>query len=277
MIRTSTKKVAVPLGKGLFRETTIEMEQHYHDNTKKLVKTEEKSRTEGRLLRAAEQKEKASVQLMDADTFEVLSLVEAPESQAVSVQEQPAEEPAEEQPKVASPAQEPSAAQAADVGKSEEDDMAKAVAKKGAAKAKAAAKKKTTTKAKAAPKKAAKAAPKKKKAPAKKSNGAKAAKGNGKPKSAPTSGQSGPPIDLSEKGLNAKELKILSALCNGQGTMTIKELATECFKGKAKAQANSWVRNSLRRPARAGLIEQVERGTYKATAKGKKHAAASKK
>jgi hypothetical protein len=267
MIRTSTKKVAVPLAGGFFREITIELEQHYHDNTKKLQKTEEKSRTEGRLLRKAPPGEKASVQLMDAETFEVLSLVEAPEGQATAAPEKtevdsgepPAEAPAEAE-----------SAPAEDEGNSEEDDMAQ---KKSKAAAKAA--KKTTTKKTAAKKTTAKKAAAAKKPAAKKPAAKKAAKkaaskSNGEQKDSPSSGQSGPPVDLSKKALNAKEAKVLAALCNGKSSQKIAELAA-IFKGKAKSQANSWVRNSLRRLVRGSFVEQVERGTYKATAKGKKH------
>ena len=93
-------------------------------------------------------------------------------------------------------------------------------------------------------------------------------------KRTPTSGQSGPPIELSVEGLNTKEAKIFSAL-NGSGSgvrtiMTITELATECFKSRGKKQANSWTRNSLRRLVQSGLVEKVERGKYRVSDAGRK-------
>jgi Mn-dependent DtxR family transcriptional regulator len=67
-------------------------------------------------------------------------------------------------------------------------------------------------------------------------------------------------------------------LLNGDGSgsravMTISEMAETLWaKGKGKKVANSWVRNSLRRLMRAGLIEKVERGKFRISASGRKGA-----
>ena len=82
---------------------------------------------------------------------------------------------------------------------------------------------------------------------------------------AKSSGQCGPPIKI--ESVNVKERKVLEKLNHGSEPQKISEIAL-CFKGKA--QAVSWVRNSLRRPVRGGLVKQVDRGTYTLTAKGKK-------
>lgn len=88
-----------------------------------------------------------------------------------------------------------------------------------------------------------------------------------KPK--PTTGQSGPQIDLPAEELNKKEAKVLKALTS-EGKQNLKELASLCFGYKNKEQSNSWVRNSLRRLVCAGLAIKVERGTYRATDKGRR-------
>lgn len=94
-------------------------------------------------------------------------------------------------------------------------------------------------------------------------------------KDKPTTGQSGPEIDLKVEELNAKETKVLTAL-DGKGegpreTISITDL-TKIFKSSAasKAQANSWVRNSLRRLKTGGFIEKAERGEYRITERGRK-------
>jgi hypothetical protein len=108
-----------------------------------------------------------------------------------------------------------------------------------------------------------------KKTPVKKT----AAKKATKKKSEPTSGQSGPPIDLDYEELNARETKVVDVL-NGEGggtreIRTIKELADAAFPSKTKKQANSWVRNQLRRLVCAGWVEKVERGSYRVSKKGR--------
>jgi hypothetical protein len=153
----------------------------------------------------------------------------------------------------------------------------KAPAKKKAAAKKAPAKKKATTK-KKAPAKAAKKAPKKtakkapKKAPKAKAKAPKAPKPSQAEKV--SSGQAGPALDLGVEQFSDKERKVLDVL-NGSGSgsreiFTIEQLAAECWKSKTKKQANSWVRNSLRRLVRAGAIEKVERGQYRVSDSGRK-------
>ena len=297
MIRESQKKVAEDVGDGIYREVTIKLNQHYHDNTKKLVKTEEVSRTPGRLFRVAKPGEKADTQLMCAKTFAVLSLVQVEEKAGAApgpVAEKPAkpekkaeapapkkakEKPApktkpEETPGTAAEALAPEPPQVDTPSKEESTDAGTNEDDMSTKKAKAA--KKTTAKKAAAPKKAAAkkaAAPKEPKA-----KKAKAAKKSVPPKAAakeaPTTGQSGPPVDFGKKSLNQKETKVLSALNHGSGPRKISEIA-EIWKSQGLDKANSWVRNSLRRLVRGGLVEQTERGTYRLTAKGKKHEASA--
>jgi hypothetical protein len=83
-------------------------------------------------------------------------------------------------------------------------------------------------------------------------------------------GQSGPAIaDLPVSDLNRKELRIANFLYSNQdrSVFTIVQLAA-AFPGVAKAKANSWVRNSLRKPVRGQLFEKVESGAYRLTLKG---------
>lgn len=293
MERKTTKKVVEPRDRGLFREVTIELIQHYNDSTKKLVKTEEGSRTEGRLYRAAKAGEKYDTQLMDSETYDVLSLVEvlhdtgtqdyAPEAAAkpekpkkakaapapapapVSTDEGQEEEQkddskeddsngADDAAAAQAEASEQEATEDSDEGSENEDDMA--------TKKKSKAKTKTPTKTKTGSRAAKAKAPKAPKAP----KAAKAASDK------PSSGQSGPTVDLNKKKINPKEQKILAALNHGKGPQKIAELAAEAFGNKpSQAKANSWVRNSLRRLVRGGLVEQAARGTYKLTAKGKNY------
>jgi hypothetical protein len=294
MIRESQKKVVEDVGDGTYREVTIKLNQHYHDNTKKLVKTEEISRTPGRLFRVAKPGEKADTQIMCAKTFSVLSLVQVEEKTAATPAPA-AEKPAKPEKKAEAPAPKkakekpapktkpeesgttaealapepakvdtPSEEESTDEG-TNEDDMSTKKAKAKKTTAKKAAPKKAAAKKAAAPKEP---KAKKAKAAAKKSVPPKAAK------DAPTTGQSGPPVDFSKKSLNPKEAKVLGALNHGSGPRSIAEIA-EIWKSQGLAKANSHVRNSLRRLVRGGLVEQVERGVYKLTAKGKKHEASA--
>jgi len=129
-----------------------------------------------------------------------------------------------------------------------------------------AAKKKTAKKTakKAAPKKV--AAPKK--AAAKKAVAApKAAKK--KRAEQPTSGQSGPPLELIRDKLNEKESRVVSVLAGDANPVPINALATNCFADQPASKANSWVRNSLRRLARAKWVEKVGKGTYRLSENGR--------
>ena len=116
---------------------------------------------------------------------------------------------------------------------------------------------------------------KKAKAKGAKAKGAKAEGAKKSRKDKPTTGQSGPEIEVKTEDLNAKESKVLDLL-NGKGegpreTISIPEL-TKVFKNTAdtKAQANSWVRNSLRRLVTSGLVEKLERGSYRIAERARK-------
>jgi len=319
MERKTSKKVAEPLADGLFREVTIELIQHYHDSTKKLIKTEEGARIEGRLFRVVKQGEKAETQLMNSVTYEVVSLIEdhglsplkkakkpKPKVEAVNPPSPPVSAPKTKvkvvvagafaaQALVAQAAQsiqeaedetvlETLIAQAegADVLLDEaldpeseivqSEDVAAAalldnqLGETDMSKSKNAAPKKV-------PKAKAEKAPKAPKAPKVKAEKApKAPKAVKEPKApkekkAPAAVK---PVDLSKRKLNAKELKLFTALNAGSGPKNLADLATAAFAGKPSiAKANSWTRNSLRRLVRAELVEQLARGVYGLTTKGK--------
>lgn len=94
------------------------------------------------------------------------------------------------------------------------------------------------------------------------------------PRKPPTTGQSAPPIALRMRQLNAKERDVLVRL-NGSGTgarevCTIASLAVDCFGNFPPKQANSWVRNSLRRLMQGQLIEKVDRGSYRVSELGRR-------
>lgn len=67
--------------------------------------------------------------------------------------------------------------------------------------------------------------------------------------------------------LNAKELAVLRQCAEEPATLD--QIAARFRRADTKAQANSWARNSVRRPLRMGLIKKVGRGTYNSTAKGR--------
>jgi hypothetical protein len=73
-------------------------------------------------------------------------------------------------------------------------------------------------------------------------------------------------------GLNAKEAKLLGSVFLRPGKpspKTIAEMAEIVWPEKAKAKANSWVRNSLRKIVKLGILEPVEPGTYDFTPEGR--------
>lgn len=76
----------------------------------------------------------------------------------------------------------------------------------------------------------------------------------------------GQPTNVSE--LNAKEAAVLRALKVTSTNLTLEQLASAAFPSKTASKANSWARNSLRRPLRLGLVAKVGRGTYKLTPAG---------
>ena len=72
---------------------------------------------------------------------------------------------------------------------------------------------------------------------------------------------------MADLDLNNKELAILRALAKGPATLA--DMARRFRRADGDDQANSWARNSVRKPLRLGLIRKVARGTYGLTAKGR--------
>ncbi len=62
-------------------------------------------------------------------------------------------------------------------------------------------------------------------------------------------------------GLNANEARLLSAF-QQLGSATLSQLASIYTNAGSAAQANSWVRNSLRKLVANGIVHQIGRGTY---------------
>lgn len=85
----------------------------------------------------------------------------------------------------------------------------------------------------------------------------------------PTTGQSGPRIQMDLASFNPKERKVLDAL-QAYRTLSLPQLADICFPSKSKAKGNSWTRNSLRRVVCAGYVRKVAPGTYALTAHGQR-------
>lgn len=83
----------------------------------------------------------------------------------------------------------------------------------------------------------------------------------------PSTGQSGPALKLAIEDLNAKELAVIAALVGIQ-SRTIAEIAAIAFPRAKEEKANSWTRNSLRRPVCADYVTKLESGTYKLSASG---------
>lgn len=69
-----------------------------------------------------------------------------------------------------------------------------------------------------------------------------------------------------KKELNEKEREVLGRISNaGPSGISITQLATDCFRSHGEihpSKANSWVRNSLRRPVGLGMIHKTARGRY---------------
>lgn len=79
------------------------------------------------------------------------------------------------------------------------------------------------------------------------------------------SGQSGPKIKLEESKLTEKEAKVLSVVRGTKGSHAeLKNLGDLSFPGLEKTQANSWVRNSLRRLVRGSFVKNIGKGQYRA-------------
>jgi hypothetical protein len=70
-----------------------------------------------------------------------------------------------------------------------------------------------------------------------------------------------------DRPFNAKELAVLRACA--EAPTTLKEMEKRFRRADDNTQANSWARNSVRRPVRLGLLKKLKRGTYGLTAKGK--------
>lgn len=70
-----------------------------------------------------------------------------------------------------------------------------------------------------------------------------------------------------KSGLNVKELAVLRACSDGPATL--EEMSKRFRRADGSAQANSWARNSVRKPLRMGLLKKVGKGTYAATPKGR--------
>jgi hypothetical protein len=71
----------------------------------------------------------------------------------------------------------------------------------------------------------------------------------------------------SKRPMNNKELSMLRQCADAPATL--EEMAARFRSAKNKAQANSWARNSVRKPVRLGLLKKMKRGTYSITAKGR--------
>jgi hypothetical protein len=72
---------------------------------------------------------------------------------------------------------------------------------------------------------------------------------------------------MKTKELNTKELAVLRQCADAPSTLD--EMSSRFRRADNKAQANSWARNSVRRPVRMGLMKKLKRGTYGLTAKGR--------
>jgi len=70
--------------------------------------------------------------------------------------------------------------------------------------------------------------------------------------------------------INDNETAVLRSLAAAPAGMHLSVLAAAAFPELPGARANSWVRNSVRKPLKHGLITQVDTGTYKITTAGKK-------
>lgn len=72
-------------------------------------------------------------------------------------------------------------------------------------------------------------------------------------------------------GLNKKEQKVLAQFIRvgKPAPRTLKGLAEACWGYLPPARANSWVRNSLRKPCILGLLEPAARGAYQITEVGR--------
>jgi hypothetical protein len=245
---------------GLYREKKIHVQQEIDANGM-LLREIGRTETLGDVFREAQEGEAATESIIDAGTFEMRSLVkvaaipvQAPAP--VSVETGPPrleERPAEEKPEITALA---------------------AAALKKVTKAATVAE---AVKASSAPlkplKKTVRRAPKDEVAQARQRKMAKMnaqQRAQAKKRKAPTTGQSGPEIELDVEDLNRKERKVVEFLADATKAKTLAEMASACFPHEPKARRNSWVRNSLRRLVCAGLVDRVTAGCYRATAIAKR-------
>jgi len=78
-----------------------------------------------------------------------------------------------------------------------------------------------------------------------------------------------------DRPFNAKELAVLRACV--EAPATLKEMEKRFRRADDNTQANSWARNSVRRPVRMGMMKKLKRGTYGLTAKGRTFLGGSEK
>lgn len=86
----------------------------------------------------------------------------------------------------------------------------------------------------------------------------------------PTTGQSGELLDFAYADMNDDERAIVEALTEMGGASKIKIIAEEAGFGRKKDVAHLRVRNGVRRLVCGQWIENVERGTYRLTAQGRR-------
>ncbi len=91
----------------------------------------------------------------------------------------------------------------------------------------------------------------------------------------PTSGQSGKPLDPEALRANENEEAVINALLD-HGPMTLQELGRRAFPQLAPDRANSWARNSIRRPVCARIVVRLCEGAYYCPARGDTEAALDK-
>lgn len=73
-------------------------------------------------------------------------------------------------------------------------------------------------------------------------------------------------------GMNKNELTLLAVVQKNTMEMSLKDMADKAFPAlKDRNQANSWVRNSLRRLVKEGIVSKTGFGTYKVTPSGIKY------
>lgn len=87
-------------------------------------------------------------------------------------------------------------------------------------------------------------------------------------KQPPSSGQSAAIAQFGADGLTDKERVVVRVLATDV-SHTIEALSIQCWPDKPPGQANSWVRNALRRLVPGGWAEKVQPGLYAATNKAK--------